>query len=75
MASLEQDMELQEAMTALNSLISGKKRKDGKTWKDAFEYMQVYLEVNAVVQAADDEIEILQQSPYALECAHAAFGP
>lgn len=48
MASPDSDEEFQDAMKALNSLISGRKRKDGKTWKDAFEYMQVYLEVRCL---------------------------
>ncbi|BDA42444.1 Folylpolyglutamate synthase [Coccomyxa sp. Obi] len=44
MATPDSDQEFQQAMDALGTLISGKTRGDGKTWKDAFEYMQVYLE-------------------------------
>lgn len=46
MATPDSDQEFQQAMDALGTLISGKVRGDGKTWKDAFEYMQVYLEVS-----------------------------
>ncbi len=46
MATPDGDQEFQQAMDALGTLISGKVRGDGKTWKDAFEYMQVYLEVS-----------------------------
>ncbi|EIE20887.1 putative folylpolyglutamate synthetase [Coccomyxa subellipsoidea C-169] len=44
MATPDSDQEFQDAMNALGTLISGKARGDGKTWKDAFDYMQVYLE-------------------------------
>ncbi len=33
------------ADAALGTLISGRQRKDGKDWKTAYEYMQVYLQV------------------------------
>ena len=52
MATPNSDQEFQEAMDALGTLISGKSRGDGKKWKDAFEYMQVYLEVSTVRCAA-----------------------
>lgn len=45
MATPEADQDMQDAMTALNTLISGRQRKDGRTWETAYEYMQVYLEV------------------------------
>lgn len=49
MATPDSDQEFQDAMNALGTLISGKARGDGKTWKDAFDYMQVYLEVSRVI--------------------------
>jgi len=33
---------------ALGTLISGRQRKDGKDWKTAYEYMQVYLQVGGL---------------------------
>lgn len=45
MATPKADEEMQEALRALNTLISGRQRKDGKTWSTAYDYMQVYLRV------------------------------
>lgn len=45
MATPVSDHELEQAMDALGTLISGRSRGDGKTWETAYEYMQVYLEV------------------------------
>ena len=45
MAVPDTDTDMQEAMTALTTLISGRQRKDGRTWETAFDYMKVYLEV------------------------------
>ncbi len=36
------------ADAALGTLISGRQRKDGKDWKTAYEYMQVYLQVGGL---------------------------
>lgn len=45
MATPKADEDMQEALNALNTLISGRQRSDGKTWSTAYEYMQVYLRV------------------------------
>ena len=45
MAVPDSDKDMQDALTALNTLISGRARKDGQTWETAFDYMKVYLEV------------------------------
>jgi hypothetical protein len=45
MALPDSDKDMQDALTALNTLISGRARKDGQTWETAFDYMKVYLEV------------------------------
>ena len=37
---------MEAANEALGTLISGRQRKDGKDWKTAYEYMQVYLQVS-----------------------------
>lgn len=37
---------MEAANEALGTLISGRQRKDGKSWKTAYEHMQVYLQVS-----------------------------
>ena len=37
---------MEAANEALGTLISGRQRKDGRDWKTAYEYMQVYLQVS-----------------------------
>lgn len=47
-ASIEPDR-WEEVLDHLSSMISGKRRADGATWRDAHENMPVYLQVAAVV--------------------------
>lgn len=40
----------QSALTALDSLISGKPRSDGASWSHAFDMMRIYLQVRSIAE-------------------------
>ena len=52
MAVLEGVHDWQSTLAAVDSLISGKKRSDGKNWAHAFDMMDLYLEVGVLVAYA-----------------------
>lgn len=66
-ASIEPDR-WEEVLDHLSSMISGKRRADGATWRDAHENMPVYLQVAAVVAAAHTPTTTTTPSTPASQC-------
>lgn len=50
----------EEVLDHLSSMISGKRRADGTTWKDAHENMPIYLQVKVVGLAAAGSLQSKQ---------------